>query len=203
MPALAARAPDGATYAATGTGDARMSWTIRRIDVSSPPGVSSVSTTSCACASAARASPRCRYSAVAGPMTPVTCRATTGPGASATAVVQKKAATNAARNRATIAADRRAPRTGVPSALRARQRSLSPWARSPMTALRGGNAERRSTGCAPNSGFDGVARVGEVERGGERRLELAIASRRSRPAARCRPRSSDRSRSSRRPSRRR
>jgi hypothetical protein len=59
VPALAARAPDGATNAATGMGEARMSWTIARIDVSSPPGVSSVNTTSCAPSLPAAANPRC------------------------------------------------------------------------------------------------------------------------------------------------
>jgi len=58
VPALAARAPDGATNAATGTGEARISCTINRIDVSSPPGVSSVSTTSCAPSLVAAAIPR-------------------------------------------------------------------------------------------------------------------------------------------------
>ena len=40
VPALAARAPLGATNAATGTGEARISLMIWRIDKSRPPGVS-------------------------------------------------------------------------------------------------------------------------------------------------------------------
>ena len=40
MPALAARAPLGATNAATGTGEARIALMMSRIDVSRPPGVS-------------------------------------------------------------------------------------------------------------------------------------------------------------------
>ncbi len=57
MPALAARAPSGATKVATGTGEARMSLMIERIEVSSPPGVSSSITTSWAPVLAARVSP--------------------------------------------------------------------------------------------------------------------------------------------------
>ena len=40
MPALAARAPGGETYVATGTGEARIARMMSRIDVSRPPGVS-------------------------------------------------------------------------------------------------------------------------------------------------------------------
>ncbi len=43
-PAEAARAPVGDTYTMTGTGEARMLWTIERIDRSSPPGVFSSTT---------------------------------------------------------------------------------------------------------------------------------------------------------------
>ena len=49
VPALAARAPSGATNVAIGTGEARIALMIARIDLSSPPGVSSFSTTSAAC----------------------------------------------------------------------------------------------------------------------------------------------------------
>ena len=151
VPALAARAPDGATYATTGTGDARISCTIPRIDVSSPPGVSRVSTTSCALSFAARASPRCRYSPEAGPMTPVTCSATTGAGAAASAAGSAQISASADRNRRMrIAAVSRATPTGMESASRAN-------GHYPLLALRGGNALRRSTGRAPNSGVDGVA----------------------------------------------
>jgi hypothetical protein len=45
VPALAARAPLGKTNVATGTGDARISLMMSRIEVSRPPGVSSFSTT--------------------------------------------------------------------------------------------------------------------------------------------------------------
>ena len=48
MPALAARAPRGATKPATGVGDARMSRMMPRIAPSSPPGVSICRTRSCA-----------------------------------------------------------------------------------------------------------------------------------------------------------
>jgi hypothetical protein len=53
VPALAARAPSGATYVATGTGEARIALMIERMEVSRPPGVSSSSTTSAAPFSAA------------------------------------------------------------------------------------------------------------------------------------------------------
>ena len=49
-PALAARAPLGATYAITGTLERSSACVISRIDVSSPPGVSSSSTTASSCA---------------------------------------------------------------------------------------------------------------------------------------------------------
>ncbi len=78
MPALAARAPLGATKAATGTGEARIALMISRIDVSSPPGVSICSTTSCAPSRSARVSPRVTKSAVAGPMAPTKGRTSTG-----------------------------------------------------------------------------------------------------------------------------
>src|SRR5438477_7398706 len=91
-PALAARAPDGETYAATGTGDARISCTIRRIDVSRPPGVSSVNTTSCAPSFEARERPRWTYSTVAGPIAPSIDRVNIDGGA-ATPSVDPKART--------------------------------------------------------------------------------------------------------------
>src|SRR5436309_556015 len=65
VPALAARAPPGATKLATWTGEARMSLMISRIEVSSPPGVSMRSTTSCALSFAARCSPRRTKPAIA------------------------------------------------------------------------------------------------------------------------------------------
>src|SRR6266567_3928659 len=71
VPALAARAPLGPTNTATGTREARIALMITRIDVSSPPGVSICSTTSCAPSLSARSSPRVTNSAVAGPIAPV------------------------------------------------------------------------------------------------------------------------------------
>jgi len=81
VPALAARAPLGATNDATGTGEARIALMISRIDVSSPPGVSMRSTTSCVPSVAARSMARRTKSAVAGPIAPstgttATCAAT-------------------------------------------------------------------------------------------------------------------------------
>ncbi|MNT91453.1 hypothetical protein D3C72_2325510 [compost metagenome] len=60
MPALAARAPLGATKLATGTGLARIALMMLRMEVSRPPGVSICSTTSCALSSSARSMPRVR-----------------------------------------------------------------------------------------------------------------------------------------------
>src|SRR5690349_7602359 len=111
VPALAARAPDGATYPTTGIGDARIACTIARIEVSRPPGVSRRSTTSCAFSRCACARPRSTYSAVAGPITPVTSSPTAG------AVAAR--ATHATKARATVS----------------RQRStLRPWPRWQRTA---------------------------------------------------------------------
>ena len=70
VPALAARAPVGPTQVATGTVEFRMSLIIARIDVSSPPGVSSSSTTSEALWAWACARPREKNSAVAGLIMP-------------------------------------------------------------------------------------------------------------------------------------
>src|SRR3981081_2654569 len=81
VPALAARAPPGATNDATGTGEARMSLMISRIEVSSPPGVSMRSTTSCALSFAARCSARRTKSALAGPIAPSRGTTITGGGA--------------------------------------------------------------------------------------------------------------------------
>ncbi|WP_157731051.1 hypothetical protein [Variovorax sp. HW608] len=58
MPALAARAPLGATKLATGTGEARMSLMMLRMEASSPPGVSIWITTRRAFSFAACLSPR-------------------------------------------------------------------------------------------------------------------------------------------------
>src|SRR5674476_338967 len=58
VPVAAFVAPEGATNAATGTGEARISLMMARIDVSSPPGVSICSSTSCACSARACSMPR-------------------------------------------------------------------------------------------------------------------------------------------------
>ena len=57
VPALAARAPCGATQVITGTGDSRMSCVIERIASSDPPGVSIWNTTAAAPSEAAWAIP--------------------------------------------------------------------------------------------------------------------------------------------------
>ncbi len=58
VPALAARAPLGATQVTTGISAARMRWTITRIEASSPPGVSRRRITSGSSASSAASIPR-------------------------------------------------------------------------------------------------------------------------------------------------
>src|SRR3954467_3930449 len=71
VPALAARAPLGATKEATGTGEARIALIISRIALSRPPGVSMRSTTSWVPSVAARSIERRTKSAVAGAIPPV------------------------------------------------------------------------------------------------------------------------------------
>src|SRR6266850_1439140 len=91
VPALAARAPPGATKLATGTGEARMSLMISRIEASRPPGVSRRSTTSCAPSRPARSRPRCTKSAVAGPIAASIGMTSTGGVAAGAATIQKTA----------------------------------------------------------------------------------------------------------------
>ena len=78
VPALAARAPLGATNEATGTGEARIAFMISRIALSRPPGVSMRSTTSCVPSVAARSIERRTKSAVAGPIAPSSGTTATG-----------------------------------------------------------------------------------------------------------------------------
>ena len=78
VPALAARAPLGATKTATGTGEARMARMICRIEVSSPPGVSSCNTTRGVPSTAACCIPRSMKSALAGAIGPLAVSTTTG-----------------------------------------------------------------------------------------------------------------------------
>jgi hypothetical protein len=75
-PAEAARAPCGDTCTITGTRELRNDWTISRIDVSSPPGVSS-STRSAWCPSrSARSRASRTWSAITGVMMPSTSTTT-------------------------------------------------------------------------------------------------------------------------------
>src|SRR5262245_44930379 len=78
VPALAARAPLGATNTTTGTGEARIALITSRIEVSSPPGVSIWRMTSSAPSLAARSMPRFAKWALAGPMAPSSGTSTTG-----------------------------------------------------------------------------------------------------------------------------
>ena len=95
VPALAARAPLGATNEATGTGEARIALMISRIEVSRPPGVSMRSTTSSVPSVAARSIERRTKSAAAGPIAPSS--GTTATGAATTELVQQMSASTAVR----------------------------------------------------------------------------------------------------------
>ncbi len=92
--ALAAREPLGATKLATGTGEARMSLMSARIEVSSPPGVSMRTTTSCAFSFAARLIARPTKSADAGPSAPSSGTTSTGGGAACADIRPQTAASN-------------------------------------------------------------------------------------------------------------
>jgi hypothetical protein len=84
-PAEAARAPAGVTYTTTGTRAFRNAWLIWRIELSSPPGVSS-STRKAACRSRSAApTPPASWSATTGVIGPAT-RVTSTVGACPTAV---------------------------------------------------------------------------------------------------------------------
>src|SRR6267142_1831196 len=109
VPALAARAPLGATKTATGTGEARIALISSRIEVSSPPGVSIWRITSSAPSLAARSMPRFAKCALAGPMAPSSGTSITG-AADATAQAQPRTANRIAR----IAADYAPPRRRRP-----------------------------------------------------------------------------------------
>src|ERR1051326_664051 len=100
VPALAARAPLGATNTTPGTGEARIALITSRIEVSRPPGVSICRMTSSAPSLAARSMPRLAKCALAGPMAPSSGTSTTG-AAEATAQAQPRTASRIAR----IAAD--------------------------------------------------------------------------------------------------
>src|SRR5262245_30235168 len=78
VPALAARAPLGATNTTTGTGEARIALITSRIEVSRPPGVSTCTMTSSAPSFAARSMDRFTKCALAGPTAPSSGTSTTG-----------------------------------------------------------------------------------------------------------------------------
>ncbi|GBD28405.1 hypothetical protein HRbin31_00421 [bacterium HR31] len=79
-PAEAARAPGGATYTITGTGEPRIALVMSSVDFNRPPGVSSSTTRATAPAAWASRIPRLMYMAEAGEITPSTrIRYTTGP----------------------------------------------------------------------------------------------------------------------------
>src|SRR5689334_15699207 len=101
VPALAARAPLGATKPATGTGEARIALITSRIEVSRPPGVSICTTTSCAPSLAARSIERRTKCALAGPTAPSSGTTTTGAGA-ASALLQNVKPARARRSTAPI-----------------------------------------------------------------------------------------------------
>src|SRR5690606_20054713 len=64
----------------TGTGEAMIARTMSRMEESRPPGVSMRNTTAAARRASAAARPRRKYSVVAGPTAPSSCRTTTGAG---------------------------------------------------------------------------------------------------------------------------
>src|SRR4051812_13104176 len=112
VPALAARAPLGATYTATGTGEARIALMISRIEVSRPPGVSICRITSSAPSLAARSMLRFAKWALAGPMAPSSGTSITG-----AADTAAQTQLNTAKRIARIAADYAPLRRGGPAYL--------------------------------------------------------------------------------------
>src|SRR5215472_12890894 len=76
VPALAARAPLGATYSATGMGEASIAAMISRMEVSSPPGVFMRRMTSRVSLGESSRNSRATYSDVAGPIAPSISRMT-------------------------------------------------------------------------------------------------------------------------------
>ena len=78
VPAEAARAPPGATYTATGTLAPNIAFTISRVLVTRPPGVSRRMTRSCAPLLAASSMPNAMYSEVPGDMASATSSTRTG-----------------------------------------------------------------------------------------------------------------------------
>src|SRR4051794_15549797 len=142
VPALAARAPLGATKAATGTGEARIALMISRIEVSRPPGVSICRITSSAPSLAARSMLRFAKCALAGPMAPSSGTRITG-AADATAQAQLRIAKKIAR----IAADYAPLRRRGPAYLPAEVlRALRRLGRGDVLAVR----QIRGTGAARN-----------------------------------------------------
>src|SRR5690349_12483170 len=156
--------------------------TITRIDVSRPPGVSRRSTTRSACSRIACARPRSTYSAVAGPMTPVTSMSTTLAGAARNAPVASASAAKS-RNRSRIRDDfrfmissqRRLSRKGPSIACTRTGKVVSDptWSELSSAARRQRIAPQERPLAERGLG----RRLREVERDVERRVELAIAAR--------------------------
>ena len=203
VPALAARAPEGATYVTTGTGDARMSCTIRRIDVSRPPGVSSVSTTSCASSLGRAGEAALDVFGARGADDAGDVQRDDGRGLAAAGVPAERQHEN--RQQSKDAHGRRFVRTtlgrgNAPSTRAVRNRAVIMPSVSCAYArdLRGGSAARRSSGRAPNSGFATALASASSSAVASAVSSCRSRAGRARPAARCRPRCRDRCRSSRR-----
>src|SRR6185436_18888106 len=160
VPADAARAPEGETYPITGTFAFRIACVIWRIDESSPPGVSSVSSTAAAPASAASAMPPSTWSATKGSTTP-SIRSSTTPGAPDCASAPwAPNDTHAAAREASTAARRRIITSPPPSSHRRERKARYP-ARREVRHRAGvrlgdrvvGIAGRRRRGRRPVHGF--------------------------------------------------
>ena len=126
VPAEAARAPDGETYPITGTFAFKIACVICRIDESSPPGVSSVSSTAAAPASAASAMPPSTWSATKGSTTPSIRSSTTCGEPDCASAPWAPSDTHAAARQASTAARRRIIRSPPPSSHRRERRARYP-----------------------------------------------------------------------------
>src|SRR5688500_13550147 len=188
VPALAARAPLGATNDATGTGEARIALMISRIDVSRPPGVSMRSTTSSAPSFAARSIARLAKSALAGPMAPSSGTTCTG---APTAQADQRMPTSQARTRA-MAPIYRAPvravaimRRGVKRRLRLARAGLvlERHRRSFPLLLHGWIADGNASCRRFRSFFQGRLDAPSETTGGQAAPAARLGQARARPAA--------------------
>src|SRR6185436_11968161 len=135
VPADAARAPEGETYPITGTFAFRIACVIWRIDESSPPGVSSVSSTAAAPASAASAMPPSTWSATKGSTTPSIRSSTTSGAPDCASAPWAPNDTHAAAREASTAARRRIITSPPPSSHRRERKARYPLGVRSVIAL--------------------------------------------------------------------